>query len=523
MRKLLIVDDEKNIRLGLKAMIQREYKDVYEIYLASDGLEALEWIRTTDIDMMLTDISMPEMDGIQLIKQLQDDPRKPVIVIVSGYDDFAYAKAAIHYNVKEYLLKPVVREELSMAIKRLEDDLLRREGVTEALSASMQQREAYLESQLLFYSTEPAFDAEEVRGKLSPLGLDWLDNGFRVVIVKYAGDLKALGAHVFKAQVDGLLEKAKPALDMRFTRFFDRSGSVVILTEGELPCERLAHLIPLIAEFDCMLAMSGPHSRIESLHAAYEEASHSMKYSLLRSTPGMVLFEDIQHKQRQFEVPTDKIKMIANMLGAGREKELSKLLHEVLDINVIDVYDIVYVEGVSRQLNEWVFDHVFHLYGKESVEILKRYKAVGDLYNFVYFQDYVREVEGLLMLVNDYIKTLKSAKIDHKEMKDALQYIHDNYYKNINMTIISNMVSFNYYYFSQAFREYTGENFVNYLKKYRIGKAKQLLETTNDKIYEIAALVGFENTKNFNRVFKEIEGVSPLEYRNQKKILMDGK
>ncbi|WP_138752194.1 response regulator [Paenibacillus sinopodophylli] len=519
MRKLLIVDDEKNIRLGLKAMIEREFKNEYEIYVASNGPEALHIIETMNIEILITDIFMPEMDGLQLITLLQDKPNKPVIVIVSGYDDFSYAKAAIHYDVKEYLLKPVVREELSLTIKRIEEDLVRREKVSEVLSASAQQLEAHKESQMYFYSTNLLLEAEEVRNKLSAIGLHWLDSGFRVLIIKYAGDLQKIGAGVFKAQVDGLLEKVKPALTFQITRFFDRSGRAVILTEGDLSFKDLAAQIPL-SEYDYMLAVSGFHIRIESFPIAYEEAAQALKYTFLRSTPGIEWYENIKERSCDFDVPVDQIKMIANMLGAGREKELIKLLQEVLDINKVLTLDIQFTEEISKNLNELVFDYVFHLYGKESVDILKRYKAVGDMYNFAYFQDYYREVEGLIMLVNEYIKTLKSAKIDNKEIKDALQYIHENYNKNINMTIISNMVSFNYYYFSQAFRDFTGENFVNYIKKYRIGKAKQLLETTNDKIYEIAANVGFENTKNFNRVFKDIVGVSPMEYRNQKEILM---
>ena len=85
--------------------------------------------------------------------------------------------------------------------------------------------------------------------------------------------------------------------------------------------------------------------------------------------------------------------------------------------------------------------------------------------------------------------------------------------------MISSKVSFNYSYFSQAFRDYTGENFVSYLKRLRINKAKELLRESEDRIYEIAGKSGFGNTKNFNRVFRESEGVSPLEYRNQHKLL----
>ncbi|WP_083442737.1 AraC family transcriptional regulator [Paenibacillus sp. IHB B 3415] len=208
------------------------------------------------------------------------------------------------------------------------------------------------------------------------------------------------------------------------------------------------------------------------------------------------------------------------MLGSGREKEMLGLLREILDAADISPKNIGYLEEISRALNDIVFDQTIQSYGKEeSTERLQRYNKVSDLYQFSCFQDYYREVESLFLLLDGNLQTLKSVQIDNKEMKQAIQYIHENYAQNINMTIISNLVSFNYSYFSQAFRDYTGENFVNYLKKVRIGKAKQLLQATDDMIYEIAKKSGFENTKNFNRVFKESEGVSPVEYRNQQKVL----
>lgn len=522
MRKILIVDDEKNIREGLQSMIEREYNKQYDIHLASDAFEALELIQLSEFDVMLTDISMPEMDGIELIKSIRDSQHidnKPYVVIVSGYDDFAYAKAAIHYEVKEYLLKPVIREELAKTIERMEEELQRKEELKKKLTSSNQQWEDFKESQLNFYSTHPSAEPEEVRGKLAQLNLDWLDNGFRIMIIKHAGDLQSIGIHLFRAQMEAKLDDALPSLPFRMIRFFNRVSHAVILVEGMQSFEYLADLLSS-SDHQLILSVSGPNIGMEKLHVAYEEAALALKYSIMRSTPGLVLFDDISNKQAHYAVPTDKIRMVANMLGSGREKEMLKIVHEILDSNEISHYHIGYLETLSRTLNESVFDHVFQMYGQESVDLLKRYKAVGSLYNFTYLQEYSREVESLILLLNDYIKILKSSQMDNKEMKAALQYIHENYTKNINMTIISNVVSFNYSYFSQAFREYTGENFVNYLKKYRIGKAKELLETTEDKVLEIAKNVGFENIKNFNRVFKESEGVSPVEYRNQKKILL---
>ncbi|HYK73750.1 MAG TPA: response regulator, partial [Pseudoneobacillus sp.] len=115
MYKLLIVDDEKNIRLGIQAMIAREFKSIVEVETAMDGLEAIGKLK--DVDILITDIKMPRMDGIQLIEHIQQSEQKtPAMVILSGYDDFEFTKAAIKNKVKDYLLKPVNRNELYQTV-----------------------------------------------------------------------------------------------------------------------------------------------------------------------------------------------------------------------------------------------------------------------------------------------------------------------------------------------------------------------------------------------------------------------
>ncbi|GGO01089.1 response regulator transcription factor [Saccharibacillus kuerlensis] len=518
MRKILIVDDEKNIRLGLKAMIEREYANRFDICLASDAFEALDLFKSTSIDIMLTDICMPEIDGIELIKSIQNFEHKPVCVIVSGYDDFTYAKEAIRYEVRDYLLKPVIREELAKTIERIEQELVRQEEVKEKLTTSAQQWEEYRESQLHFYSLNAPVEPDEAERKLAQLDLQWMENGFRMMLVKYAGNPERFTSQWFRSQVEMELEAAGFSSDIRNARFFNKLNHLVLVIEGEHDFEGIAEHL-LRSNPDLIVSVSGLNFGMVKLYETYSEATTALKYAFMRSTPGIAVYDDFRNRTVPYSIAVDSIRKISNMMGAGREREMLTTLHRVMDANEINRYSIDYLEALSRTFNELVFDHVFQLYGKESVELLKRYKAVGNPYNFNFFHEYVHEVEDLVLLLNNYIKTLKAAQLNNKEMKMALEYIHKNYAKNISMTLVSNIVSFNYSYFSQAFREYTGENFVSYLKRYRLGKAKELLETTQDKIFEVAQSVGFENTKNFNRVFKESEGVSPVEYRNQKKVL----
>ncbi|MGV2805841.1 response regulator, partial [Clostridium perfringens] len=145
MRSLMIVDDEKNIRYGLKTMIEREFPDQYKIRLAAQGQDALDSFCEEPAEIVITDIRMPVMDGIRLIEALagleETTGVKPVVLILSGYDDFEYAKAAIHYQVKEYLLKPIRRDELFAALRKTEEALIRQAEVHNQVAAS----EVYLQ------------------------------------------------------------------------------------------------------------------------------------------------------------------------------------------------------------------------------------------------------------------------------------------------------------------------------------------------------------------------------------------
>src|SRR4051794_32962696 len=112
MISLLIVDDEKIIRRGLQSVIKRQFPNLFNYRFAENGQEALELLSQEPADIMFTDIRMPIMDGIELLEQLQEHPVRPEIVLLSGYNQFVYAQKAIRYAVKDYLVKPVIREDL---------------------------------------------------------------------------------------------------------------------------------------------------------------------------------------------------------------------------------------------------------------------------------------------------------------------------------------------------------------------------------------------------------------------------
>jgi two-component system response regulator YesN len=519
MRKILIVDDEKNIRLGLKAMIVREFPEAYTFEFAGDGEEALRHMESASVDIVITDIRMPVMDGITLINRIQEMVQKPSVIILSGHDDFHYAKEAIRCEVKEYLLKPIIREELSSTLIRLEKELKLKEQISEQLHTSSQQKEAFKESQLSYLLRHSHLDGEAMRSKLQQIDMAWVETGFQLGVLHYRGTVEGMGHAEFLARIQDEVAGSPEHCRQRHAIVLDKENQLVLIAEQGDLFHYLTERIAPAGYFMYSMGLSDYTRGVERLQPAYTEAQKALQYTFLQSVPGSVSYESICHKDHDFTVPVAAIQRIANMLGTDRNKEMAALLLEVLDMKTVARFDIAYVEAVSKALNELVFDKVFHVYGGESVEILRLFKKVGDISNFYYFYDYFHSVEGLLDRLNAYVRSMKTFHIDHREMKKATQYIQENFDKDLNMAMVSNHVSFNYSYFSQAFKEYTGESFVHYLKKLRIERARELLATTDFKVYEISERAGFENVKHFSRVFKEMEGVSPQEYRDLREVI----
>ncbi|MFC3798655.1 response regulator [Cohnella sp. GCM10012308] len=508
MRTLLIVDDEKNIRAGLKAMIERQYRERYDVSLAVDGAEALAVIGSRRIDILITDIRMPEMDGLTLIRHAAELSPKTAVIILSGHDDFHYAKEAIKFHVREYLLKPIVREEMYGILDRVEEELNRAEDAESRLDEAGRVREELRAAQLNYIFVHPAVDPDEAAERCRSAGLQRLEPAYRVGALKFAGDSRqnVLAQEFLARSPEG---RASFYLE-------DQDGYLIVLTDEAALFDRLMlYLKDKSVSSAYHIGLSRQKEKLADIRTGYAEARRAAGYSLLmpRCSSSIIRYESVMNREDALEVPVDDIRRLANMLGTDRESEMKAILVRLFDLKKTTEVSLDYLERLSKRMNEMVFDGVFRTYGEESLEILRLYKRVGSIYHFSDIHEYFHEAENLLFRLDDYVRTVRSALGDHREMRKAVAYIEDHYAEDLNMATVSNHVSLNYSYFSELFKEFTGQSFVSYVKAVRIEKAKALLARTDDKIVEIGQRVGFENAKQFNRVFRELEGVPASEYR----------
>ncbi|CAM4161842.1 response regulator [Lederbergia lenta] len=494
MYKLLIVDDERNIRLGIQAMITREYPHTFEFLLANNGVSALQILKTEEIDMMLTDIKMPEMDGIRLVQAMQKLEHKPEVIIISGYDDFEYAKEAIKFQVKDYLLKPINRKELHQTIERVTADL-------KEVHHKMNQFDEYLANQLNYIFIHPVIKKEEIEKICVNVLADHYSGGY------YVGLLKGKDAEKV-TRVKAIVTKyAKEEV----LCFADKDGNVVIITSTYTIFEEISsHSHENIGA----IAVSDKQDQYNKLKIAYEQSSFALKSHFLFSEKTIISYSDVKHDNAaDHSLPLDKLKRIANMIGTNRDQEIRAHLLEVLNLGEISKRGIKYMEGLHASIHRIILDSAIGRLGEEANEIVRRHDKVGNMYNYASFIEYYYAIEELVLLLHEYNKQLKSIYSEQKNMERAIRYIHENYHKDLNLAVVSNYVSLNYSYFSHMFKEYTGHNFVDYIKKVRVDQSKILLASPDLKIFEISHMVGYKNPKQFTRVFRELEGVSPKEFK----------
>ncbi|MFP4979394.1 response regulator [Paenibacillus sp. CN-4] len=508
MMKLLIVDDEKNIRYGLQTMIEREYPGVYSISTAGNGQEALEGFLEERADLIITDIRMPVMDGIQLIEQIaahRNGGTGPEVIILSGYDDFEYAKSAIRYRVKDYLLKPIRRDELF--------------GALESIAREREEREQNARRQEL---AAEGMQRELLAGRLRQLFAEAADPegipdfpGLRFPLTAGAVSFRQDdGTPVKPAELQSLTGHLGGPLEKRFeAAVTDLEGRLILLSRGRERFTELSRQAAAKGMTGFLIGIGRECGNAGELRSSYREACRALQYTFLYPQSGLMTYEDLGGQRLSFPPPDEELRKLLNMLGTGREKEMKMLLAAIFHTDHLGEIDLSYLELAGRRMNERVLDEVFRTHGEASMEVLKLYRQVGNMYQFRSFHDYYRALEHLLSSVSEYIAGLRSAHTGNSDIEAAIRYIEQHYHRPLNMATVSNHVSLNYSYFSEAFKAYTGESFVVYLKKVRIGHAKRLMAEGRRKLAEIGEAVGFENSKQFARVFKELEGISPGEYK----------
>lgn len=483
MKTVLIVEDEKMIRQGIRAMIQRSGVPVEVIMECGNGEMALDILRSQKVDVMFTDIRMPKMTGVELVQRIQELDEKPLIVAVSGYADFSYAVEMLRMGAREYLLKPVEREKLWDILRKLEQEISENRE-----SSRTNKRLGY--QQLKYLMLNERITEEELHTMQTEYESEFDLHAYQVCVVNP--------------------RDVETGQEQPYIYLHNIEGDDVYLVP-----EKNTQLLLKNELSQAYAGVSLLHSGIREMRTAYREAVDARRRAfcvgrmpVYADEPEKHVPEEFVEQGKRFAGAEMRLKRV-QLVGTDKKEELVKawngLFHAVRNewitpSDFVSGMDDFFKEAQKTYRNVLAEE-------QDSVKRLRAYYAYSSL------ETWQAEFMEWLLGLHEQINSRFDSSKNQQKIKQAIAYIQENFDKDLNMAVVSNHISMNYSMFSYLFKEYTGSNFVNYLKGIRMEEAKRLLAETDLRIIEISAKIGYDNEKHFMKIFKASCGVSPSEYR----------
>ncbi len=506
--KVLIAEDEYASRLSLqKQLAASGMLTDPEFLSAENGQQAWELFLQHRPELVVTDIKMPVMDGLELVRRIYAEKSSARVIIVSGYADFKYAQEAMENGVSGYLLKPVQDKYLS--------DLLYKvlhHGVQAPGSTPEAQKETALQRLLLTQGADEAI----------PEGSMLLDVLQRYVALcvqfcagqkEHAAEVSAGGKKLLRRYLHTSLSLTGICVDLRR----DAMG-VVLKAKREIPRDAILRIPSLLEKCGAavFVGVSGACSGAAALHTAYRQAEHALCSRLLR--PDAVLWYEEQ-KNLSYQNPLDanNRKVLRQYLHAGDEARCAAFLKSLLDdmagnagLSMQSVAD--FLTGVDLVMNECMAREGLHphtgtRHTPEPRFVLTRYGSWTDMITDV--NDRIHEVCALLSAGQG-----NAQKSPDELAEEIIRYIRDNYNNNVSLHELAEHVFFmNSSYLSHLLKERTGKNYTTYLNEVRMEKAREALMDGRFTVTEVAGMCGYNDTSQFIQMFKKTYGVTPKKFR----------
>jgi len=505
MINILIVDDQKHIRDGLQAMLRQFSLQLDAIYCAANGIEALQLLRQHSIQLIITDIRMPDMDGLALMAQTKEERIKVDYLIISGYSDFAYAQKAIELGAKSYLLKPVKREDLQTAVEHVLQEIRTRQALTRNMKHFSRRARETDRKELRMFMQGAVSDGEWVLQTERQNPELW--RSYRLCLLREELLINQPGT----SGVHSIESIAYRVYGRRGCICLQRQPYLVLAVKAEANIDALSSALKA-EHIKAVMAMTDPQHGIKRLPSSYTEALELYRHSYLFPDKHCILPAHIARLEQQWELPYEELYSLFQLIGTKNSGNITQEISAVFHKDVLQRYNIRYTQQLCRAIVQMLeeYERVISPYmGEEALDM----KCLHNLFDYPGIRDYIQALQQQLLRLNQFYYEFKCSYRNTQDLKEAIRFIHESYHKPLDLAMVSNHVSLNYAYFSNLFKKNVGKGFAEYLRDVRLDKARRLLAETEHKIIDVAAMVGYESYKSFTRAFRDVMDMQPTEYR----------
>lgn len=527
MYKVILVDDEPHILEGMNYLINWEEYGIEIVGRAASGIEALQMISQEKyVHLLITDVKMPEMSGLQLIHAVKQSHPHIKCIILSGFDDFQYVKEAVKLGIENYLLKPVNREELSSTLLNIT------EKIENELYEQIRKNQSFnvLKENILYRIITNEIGKEELLQKAQFLHIDLDCSNYIVGIINiiYSSrekeNLTIRDKQKLNYAVRNILEEfiGKHQLG---TVFSDLSGNLIVLVHHRMYAVDKTAILPVLEQcksivssmlkLDLFITLGSFEQDHEFISKSYDLAKDLQEYQLVYPRNSILFHEDILslHAQSQQSLTID-YESFNKLLASQKTESLMLFIDQVFEqfkqgapitpahVQNITMEMFIQVRNTAKQLAK--NNHYPSFEYKALISGFKHLQNADELHSWL-----KKITLSAVNILADSDERMNPA------IKQILYYIHHNYSKDISIKMLSANFNINAAYLGQLFKEETGEILSNFLLKLRMEQAKQLLIHTRLKAGEIALEVGYNEANYFYKAFKKHAGISVSEFRNK--------
>lgn len=489
MLKAVIFDDEYIVLQGLSQMINWEHYGVELVGMAEDGLSALSLFRECKPDIVLTDIRMPGLDGLQLIGTAAAESPKTMFIVFSGFNEFEYVRRAIGLGVVDYLEKPITVAKIDEALRKAIYKITREQTFSEMKIKWEESKEELLEKATLDLLLAGGRAEDKWR---MIFGTGWED--VVAVTVLAFSDRISLPSHS----------------SYRIVTVTNGNEWLAVVFQHEPSPEALWNMLFLISESNNGPFGSGrTYTSIGEASKSYHEALRSLRYGRFLKEDGWTRIEDVEGKNNLF--PADLTIHEDEVIVSLRTGDQEGLLSAVNNLEEWMVEQKLSPERVEQELLKLIY------LGLEIAKESECYqRELSSIHLLELHEMHTRE--EMFFWLRSKFKSLQSWMADsrrlhrHAALEKALQYMNLHYGEDLSLQELAEHVDLNPSYFSLLFKEKIGISYIKYLTGIRMERAKELLKT-GLRVNEVSEKVGYINYRHFTELFKKMVGTTPGQYR----------
>lgn len=507
----IFADDEPMILRGLEKLIDWKSLGIEIIGTASDGIEAMSLIETHKPDIVVSDINMPNLSGIELLKQLRDEKLTSKVIFISGYQEFEYARDALKYGAVDYLLKPINEKQLTLALKSIIDKKLVESGQKQQMTLQLnfdgeelsevngkdfiQAKQHIIDTESYFCVLCCGFDEyldtdneafeitmfstmNQIEQLVEPIEGHWLfHKNNRIYLLLYHEDQKEVEAWVTnlpKEMINVIVRETGLSVSVssgKTVRDINQIKEAYLMAKEGMDVQ---YFYGRKAVINCRCNHPQKYT-LENYYAAQICILDSiMTYEKCKISKAVVYYMDIVKDISLWDKKSAINYSLATIVFITQHLKDSAIKLEDNDINHIR-------EGLEQTI-----------FYDEMIEQMK-----------LYFEHLLGEIASFV-----------SAN-EISEINKVKQYIQTHFNEPIKLETLAALVYMNPNYFSGYFKKHVGVKFKEYLTNIRINEAEKIMLSTDKKIYEVAEAVGFSDYRHFSEVFKKVKGNSPSDYKNR--------